>query len=284
MAFDSLPDEDPQADREQRAVQSVEVGGRLLLALAEAPGALSLKDLAARAALTPSRAHPYLVSFGRLRLIEQDGASGHYRLGMAALRIGLACLGQLEPLRLATPVAEALAHETGQAVALAVWGNFGPTIVRMFEAREPLHLAMRVGTVMSVLGTATGRAFAAVLSEDVVAAARAGALGDEARRPRPAQPTQAELLRQARDEWSRHGVTRAQGHPIPGVNAFSSPVFDHEGNAALAITALGHRNAFPAAWNSAMAARVRAAAAEISARLGGRMPPFASGLGAGRRT
>ena len=48
-------------------------------------------------------------------------------------------------------------------MALAVWGNFGPTIVRMIEARQPLHVTMRAGTVMSILGTATGRAFAAVM-------------------------------------------------------------------------------------------------------------------------
>ena len=40
----------------QRSVQSVEVGGRLLLALADSRSDLSLKDLAARAGLTPSRA------------------------------------------------------------------------------------------------------------------------------------------------------------------------------------------------------------------------------------
>ena len=66
---------DPTA---QRSVQSVEVGGRLLLALADSRSDLSLKDLAARAGLTPSRAHPYLVSFSRLGLVEQRQASGRY--------------------------------------------------------------------------------------------------------------------------------------------------------------------------------------------------------------
>ncbi|CAM3375723.1 helix-turn-helix domain-containing protein [Polaromonas hydrogenivorans] len=46
--------------------------GRLLLALAEQSTPMTLKDLAAQAGLPASRAHPYLVSFGRLRLIEQD--------------------------------------------------------------------------------------------------------------------------------------------------------------------------------------------------------------------
>ena len=140
---------------------------------------MTLKDLAAAADLPPSRAHPYLVSFGRLRLIEQDGA-GKYALGPAALQVGLACLLQLDPVRVATPVAEELAAATGHAVALAIWGNFGPTIVRMIEARQPLHVAMRAGTVMSILGTATGRAFAAVMTPERLEQDVAGALGDTA--------------------------------------------------------------------------------------------------------
>jgi len=111
----------------------VEVGGRLLIALAERAAPMTLKDLAAAADLPASRAHPYLVSFGRLGLIEQDGTSGRYGLGPAALQLGLACLHQLDPLKAAGPVAEALSQAIDQTVAIAVWANFGPTIVRVIE-------------------------------------------------------------------------------------------------------------------------------------------------------
>ena len=73
------------------------------------------------------------------------------RLGPAALQLGLTCLHQLDPVRAALPVAQELAASTGYAVALAVWGNFGPTIIRMIDARDPLHVSMRAGTVMSIL-------------------------------------------------------------------------------------------------------------------------------------
>lgn len=263
-------DEAEQGDEERgrRAVQSVEVGGRLLLALADGAGPMTLKDLAAAAGLAPSRAHPYLVSFGRLRLIEQQADGGRYALGPAALQLGLACLRQLDPLRVATPVAEALAAATGHAVAIAVWGDFGPTVVRMIEARQPLHVAMRVGTVMSILGTATGRAFAAALPDARIRDAQTLALGDPGRAPQPLSAQALAEVAQARQDLAAHGVARAQGRPIPGVNAFSAPVYDSEGVAALVITALDHQDRLPIAWNSASARAVRAAAAEISARLG----------------
>jgi DNA-binding IclR family transcriptional regulator len=251
----------------QRSVQSVEVGGRLLLALAHEPVAMALKDLAARVDLSPSRAHTYLVSFGRLGLIEQDPVSHRYALGPAALQIGLACLHQLDAVRAATPVAEALAARLGETVAIAVWANFGPTIVRMIDGAQPLHVNMRAGTVMSVSGTATGRAFAA----HKLAQAMSGPLGDALPSGRRSTGiSEAERARIA-DEWRAHGVTRAVGRPIPGVNAFSAPAFDHEGQAALVITALGHEDHFPSAWNAPAARAVKAAAAEVSARLGYRL-------------
>jgi DNA-binding IclR family transcriptional regulator len=263
----------PQTGEEakgQRAVQSIEVGGRLLLALANSPGPLMLKDLAAQADLPPSRAHPYLVSFGKLQLIEQDPATGQYALGPAALQLGLTFLQQLDPVKAALPVAQELAASTGHAVALAVWGNFGPTIIRMIDARQPLHVAMRAGTVMSILGTATGRAFAAVMPPERIEQAMSGPLGDPDGQRAPLFKHRAKELREAAEEVRKHGVARAEGRPIPGVNAFSAVAFDHEGEPVLVITALGHQDRFPADWDSSAAHAVREAAAEVSARLGWR--------------
>lgn len=258
-----------ESDSGQRSVQSVEVGGRLLLALAANQAPMHLKDLAAQSGLSAARAHPYLVSYGRLGLIEQErGGSGRYALGPSALQVGLACLSQLEPVRAAEPVSEDLALSTGFAVALAVWGNLGPTIVRMIDARQPLLVAMRAGTVMSVLGTATGRAFAAALREERIVNATPGALGDELRRASTLTRDEREILKQARMDIRSHGLVRAEGRPIPGVNAFSAPALDHEGEPAIVITALGHHDHFPVNWDSPIADAVRSAAAEISRRLG----------------
>jgi len=155
-------------DKGQRGIQSVEVGGRLLQALTDRPASMTLKDLAAAAELPASRAHPYLVSFGKLGLVEQDPQTGRYALGPMALQMGLSCLHQSDPIKAATPVAEALARRIDQTVVIAVWANFGPTVVRLIEGSQPLHVNMRVGTVMSILGTATGRAFAAAMNSSTV--------------------------------------------------------------------------------------------------------------------
>lgn len=269
MRIEEINSPDEVEPKEQRSVQSIEIGGRLLLALAKRSSPMTLKDLAAQAGLPASRAHPYLVSFGRLRLIEQDAVTGRYALGSAALQVGLSCLHQLDPLKVATPVVETLALNIDQTVAVAVWANFGPTIVRYIEASQPLHVSMRMGTVMSLLGTATGRAFAATLPRQKLEQAMLGALGDGPRRlDRSAVKDVAREIQEIQAELRGHGVVRAIGRPIPGVNAFSAAVFDHEGNAVLVITALGHEDNFPADWDSDVARAVRQAAADVSLRLG----------------
>ncbi len=257
----------PAEDRAQRAVQSVEAGGRLLLALADSGSALSLKDLAARAGMTPSRAHPYLVSYGRLGLIEQD-ISGRYDLGPAALHIGLASLQRLQPMAAAEPVVRALAARTGHAVALAVWGNFGPTVVRLIEASRPLHVSLRLGSVLSIFDTATGRAFAAAMPHERLQQAIAGPMGE----PLSAAAWRKRLpeLDAVVQEVRRHGAARAVGSPIPGVNAFSAPVYDLAGNPVLVLTVTDHESRLPAAWNGPAASAVAEAARELTQRLGGR--------------
>jgi DNA-binding IclR family transcriptional regulator len=60
-----------------------------------------LKDVAAAAGMSAAKAHRYLVSFQRIGLVAQDERNSRYDLGPAALKIGLASLARLDPVRLA---------------------------------------------------------------------------------------------------------------------------------------------------------------------------------------
>jgi DNA-binding IclR family transcriptional regulator len=150
-----------------------------------------------------------------------------------------------------------------------VWGNFGPTIVRLVEAQQPLHIMLRVGSVMSVLGTATGRAFAAAMPLEQLERAVTLSPGQEVGAVRPAARSWRKEVEEVAAEVKRHGVARAVGRPIPGVNAFSAAVVDHEGRCALVLTALDHEDRLKGDWNSAGARALRDAAAAITRRLGG---------------
>ena len=268
--MNTKPDETGSNGRsgDRRGIQSIEVGGTLLQVLVRNAVPMMLKDLAREAGMPAAKAHPYLVSFGKLGLIEQDPVTGRYGLGAFALQMGLSALQGLNPLRVATPEVARLSDEIQQNVALSVWGNHGPTIVSIEECSRPIHVNMRPGTVMSMLNSATGRVFGAFLSERMTGPlvqeelSRLGTTDDAARRP------SRRHIEEALAEVRTHRMARAVGQPIPGINAFCAPVFDHNGHIVLAITAMGPAGSFNPEWDGPIARKLRACADTISGRLG----------------
>ena len=146
--------------KERAGIQSVEVGFGLLQVLGEADGALMLRDLARAANMSAAKAHRYLVSFQRLQLVVQDAASTRYDLGPAALKLGLASLSRLDAVKLARGRIAQLVERIGHTLALAVWGNHGPTIVHWEESPSAVTVNLRLGDVMPLLTSATGLCFA----------------------------------------------------------------------------------------------------------------------------
>ena len=272
----------PRAARESdsRGIQSIEVGGRLLLALAHHGQPLALKDLAAAADMTAGKAHPYLVSFIKLGLVERETEGGRYGLGPLALQMGLIGLQQYDPVRLATERIDELARATGHTVAIAVWGHRGPTLVRIAEAPSPVHVSMRHGTVMSISDTASGRLFAAFGPHEAVQEA----LANEARlagasagtRPARARTGGRFGLGAAFDKEIAHiredGVAGIDGVALPGVSAVAVPVFDARGHLVLSLTAIGPSATFDPGVDGAVATQLKPAAVQLSMRLGWKPP------------
>jgi len=249
-----------QAPRAQRGIQSVEVGGQLLRALAHQGRPMALKDLARGAGMSAAKAHPYLVSFGKLGLIEQDAGSGHYGLGPLAMQLGLISLQQVDPVRLATPLIAELARELGHTVGVAVWGNRGPTIVRIEEAPSAVHVNMRHGTVMSLRGTASGLLFCAYLPREQVLAALGAEHAGSARLDAALQAQLAEVRRQ--------GLAQAVDASVPGISAMAAPVFDLGQGIVMSLTAIGPSAIFDARYDGAVARVLRRSAGDLSRQLG----------------
>ena len=223
-------------DRTSRGVQSIEVGGTLLQALVNHGRALPLKDLAAAAGMSPAKAHAYLVSFARSGLVSQDGDGGPYDLGPLAISLGLISLQRADPIRLASAALEPLAHALQATAAVAVWGQAGPTVVRVAEAPLPVFVSLRHGTVLNLAQTATGQVFAAYRDDPDTTDLWRAQGGTDA------------------TAWAAHlAQVRAQGHAlsdaglVPGVSALAVPVLDALGACHLVLLALAPSAQWPAA-------------------------------------
>lgn len=273
----------PEDNEHLRAgIQSVEVGFELLNALSLAPGALMLRDLAAAAGMSAAKAHRYLVSFQRMGLVMQDPVSTRYDLGPAALRLGLASLSRLDAVKLARERVTGLLAETGHTLAIAVWGNQGPTMVHWIEAPQTVPVTLRLGDVMPLLTSATGRCFAAFMGREGRDAERVTPMIREELAvlkklpntglPLVDVPQSQQAVQALMDETRQQGMGRVVHSLLPGVGGFCAPVFDAQGRLALGLVVLGSVATLDTHWNGLPATALLRCARQLSADLGYRDP------------
>ncbi|MEJ7930402.1 IclR family transcriptional regulator [Ramlibacter sp. AN1015] len=254
--------------KERAGIQSVEVGFALLQVLGQARGPLMLRDLAAAAGMSAAKAHRYLVSFQRLALVVQDAASTRYDLGPAALRLGLASLSRLDAVKLARERMPQLTAQIDHTLALAVWGNHGPTIVHWEESANAVTVNLRLGDVMPLLASATGRCFAAWAPRDAIAPLLEAELARARRQGLRDMPATMSEVEASLAEVRARGIARVVEVLLPGVTGFCAPVFDADGHLALGMVAMGPAGTFDADWDGAVATPLRAAAVRLSSDLG----------------
>jgi len=269
---------EPDGADARAGIQSVEVGFELLKALAEAPGALMLRDLAAAAGMSAAKAHRYLVSFQRMGLVAQDPQSTRYDLGPAALRLGLASLARLDAVKLARERIVGLLGETGHTLAIAVWGNQGPTMVHWAEAPQAVPVTLRLGDVMPLLTSATGRCFAAFMGQEGRDAQQLMPMMKEELARLKRLPANGTALQDVPQTWARveallqetreRGLARVVHSLLPGVAGFCAPVWDAQGRLALGLVVLGSVSTLDTDWDGHPARALRRCALQLSSDLG----------------
>ena len=259
------------ASKPQAGIQSVEVGFALLSTLADARAPMMLRDLAVAAGMSAAKAHRYLVSFQRLELVVQDERNTRYDLGPAALKLGLASLERLDAVQLARARMEALMTEVGHTLAIAVWGNHGPTIVHWQEPPQAVTVNLRLGDVMPLLTSATGRCFAAHAQPQAIAAMLKTELAALQKAPRGDAPTTAAAVQALFSEVRERGLGRVCDTLLPGIAGFCAPVFDASGHMALGLVSLGSSASFDTAWQGVVANALRRCAQQLSRDLGAKL-------------
>ena len=257
-----------KSSRKQQGIQSIEVGTRLLHALAESPKPMMLRDLANTAEMPAAKAHRYLVSYMRMGLVTQDAKSACYDLGEFALELGLARLSRIDVVRLADPILDDLCERLGETVALAIWGSHGATCVRWVDAGGPVTIALRTGVVLPLTASATGLAFAAFSRSAYMKQQLEQELIQEAEHSQQDLIQVKQMFEQRIDEIRKHGIARASGSLTPGINGFSAPVFDHSGRMTAAVTALGTIGHFDVGWQAPLAQQIKLSAYALSCQLG----------------
>lgn len=253
--------------RHPLGIQSVEIGAQILEQMAAAPGPMMLRDLSKAAGMTASKARRYLVSLISAGLASQDGATSRYDLGEVALRIGLAALTRRNSIRIAMDAALELHQSLDETIALSIWGEKGPTVISWHESSRPVLINFRLGSILPLLGTASGRVFLAFLPRAATQSMLERELGDEGRRGTGGVDTMAKVEAMIREiRQRRMCVTR--GDIFASLSALAAPIFDCDGKVAAVVTIVSLHGRMDKAALEARSKTLLKMADEVSRKLG----------------
>lgn len=175
--------EEAETDRSgtRNGIQVIARAAAVLRTLKEAPGGMSLGQIAERVDLPRSTVQRIVQALQEERLVITSGTAGGVRLGpeLHALA-GAAHYNIVDQLR---PFLQELMEETGETVDLSVLRGGRMIFLDQVQGTHRLRAISSVGEVFPVTSTANGRACLALLSE-------------------------AEARKLAENEWDRLGLTR----------------------------------------------------------------------------
>lgn len=224
------PDAPHKGQPRRKGIQSVEVGLRVLEALASLDEASTLKAVAQASGVSGSQAHRYLSSLIATGMAQQDPASGRYDLGPAALKLGLGALSRIDAFKITDSAISEFVRRAGWTVQIAALGPLGPTIVRWHMGRPAVMTSFNVGSVLPLLFSATGQVFLSFTSEFETEALLAREMANSG-------VTKAEVGT-LRARVRQDGKATVEGAMVPGLRAVAYPIFDIQGRPILCATAL----------------------------------------------
>jgi DNA-binding IclR family transcriptional regulator len=129
---------------------------------------------------------------------------------------------------------------------------------------------LRLGDVMPLLSSATGRCFAAYAPKEAIAPLLKEELARAQKQGRTDVPANLTQVRTLLDDVRQRGMSRVVETLLPGIVGFCAPVFDSDGHMALGVVALGPSGSFDPEWDGAVERPLRAAAMQLSRDLGHR--------------
>jgi DNA-binding IclR family transcriptional regulator len=139
-----------------------------ILDMLRARSAIALSDVAAETGLPPATAHRYLSELTQIGVLERED-SGRYRLGLRIWQLGVASDWDRQFRSTAAPFLDALARETGHAIALALLQGDRVICFDRRRGRSEDVILVHAGEDVPLLRTSVGKVLLADASRASVA-------------------------------------------------------------------------------------------------------------------
>lgn len=127
---------------------------------------MALMELSERVGLHKSTVHRLLRVLERHRLIEQDGQTGKYRLGLRLFELGSRSVARLDVAERARPALKQLVFETGETAHVCILDRGEVLSLAYEESPRTIRTPSTVGHRNPAYCTASGKALLAFLLEE----------------------------------------------------------------------------------------------------------------------
>jgi IclR family transcriptional regulator, KDG regulon repressor len=262
MSTVTLPSSSDEA-KTPVVLESVSIVFRALDEMASARRPLGVTELANLIDEPKARTHRHLTSLKQLGIVEQDPLTDKYRLGAKLVVYGSAANEQFDLRAIADPYLTRIRDATGQTAMLSVATHDTALVVSCVESRANVCISVKPGNRVQPHCSAQGRTVLAFSDAD-----------SQQRVMRRKMPKLTETtLSDPEALASRLGLIRtrlwddADGEVTPGVNALCCPILRDNGHIVGTIGIVGPSADIVSPPTPEMLEPIRAAAAELSARL-----------------
>ena len=239
----------------------------VLESLAQSRKGYSASELSRRLNLPKSSVHLILRTLERRGYLQKQATGGRYRFGLKLVALSRTALDGVELRDEGRPALAALVARTGLTGHMGVLERSEIVIIERIESTGPVRVVSWVGRRMDVNSTAVGKALIAFLPEVEFDA-----------QVRPTQLSRHNdrtigtiaALRRELDGVRQLGYSTCDEEDEIGVRCVGAPILNAAGRSIAAISVSGTTTQIPVERIAELGEQVKAAAAEISARVQGR--------------
>ena len=225
-----------QEKKPRRGIQSVEIAFRILSVMQSSQQAMALKDIAPLAGLTASAANNYLVSLVRIGLAAADERPGYYRLGPAALSLGVSAIQQIDGFEIVRREVTNLRDMTRRSAAVTTWTDDGPISLFKQDGDQRGAFEFRTGLI-PVLTSAAGKIYAARLPTNLTT----HLIEREWDAVFGRKVDVGKFREDAARELKRRGYTTIVRSDLSGYVSIAAPVLDWNGDVRFTLSLAGTR-------------------------------------------
>ncbi len=250
------------------SVQALERGLNLLAIIAEADG-LSLTSIAQRAGIAPSTAHRILTTLKAGGFVQCDDARGGYLIGVQAFRVGSAFLRNRKLVDVGRRTMRRLMEDSGETANMAIEVEGAVVFVSQMESHHSIRAFHRPGARGPMHASSLGKAMLAALTDDEISQKlhRVGMPRLTVHTIVDPDALLADLALVRKRGWAIDNEEQAEGMRCVG-----SAVYNEHSEVIGAISVSGPTVRVTDERLGELGPMVRRAAAEITERVGGKIP------------